>query len=171
MKNALLFNKAWKYWSIMIFSILISFQAKAETVYISSFKAKITDEPKFKADAIINLQKGDKVTVLSKKGAWLKVKTQNNQTGWLSKFLTKKNPPNDRITVLPSDSKVALQDVRRRTSTITTAAAARGLSTLENPSDEDKFKSDPEAVKYMESLQINPRELRSFASEIVEGAK
>lgn len=159
---------------VLLFAMLVNVSNASfanDLVYVSSVKAKLMDSPKFKGNSIASLSKGDKLTVVGKKGPWLNVQTADQKTGWVSKFLTKKNPPNDRITVLPGDSKVALQDVRRRTSTITTAAAARGLSTLEKGSEADKFKSDPAGVKYMESFQMNTRELRSFASEIVEGAK
>lgn len=140
--------------------------AAEETRYISSLKANLLAEPNFKANKIAQLKKGQAVSVLESKGPWLKVSADNQPNGWLSKFLTKSSPPSDRVTVLPSDKETKLKDVRRRTSAITTAAAARGLAASSRGSKEDLYKSDETGVDYMESFRISDSELDVFAKAI-----
>lgn len=149
----------------------LTVSAAAEVVYVSSVKAKLLSDPDFKSKAILMLKKGEQITVLGQKGPWLNVQTPDQKTGWLSKFLTKPTPPNDRVTVLPGDEGTILKDVRRRTSTITTAAAARGLADVSKGSKADLYVSDMAAVEYMESFQIAPRELKEFADAISRGGK
>lgn len=148
-------------------TLLISPPVLSEEVrYISSQKAKLLKAPQFKAEVITQLTKGEQIEVTSSKGSWLQVNTQNNQQGWISKFLTKTNPPTDRITVLPGEEDNQLKDVRRRTSALTTAAAARGLAARSANDQSAKHKEDKEAVKYMESFDISDSDLDVFAEAI-----
>lgn len=137
----------------------------AETVFVSSYQAKVLQKPHFKSESITTLKKGDRVEVIDKKGSWLKVLSNRGKQGWLSRFLVKKTPPNNRITVLNETATINIQDVRRRTSALTSAAAARGLTFLEN-AEEDNYQSDVQAVFYMESLIIPPQELNRFTQKI-----
>jgi len=152
----------------LVLAISVGFTATsmAETRYISSTKANLLTEPDFKATKIAKLNKGEEVTIETTQGPWLKVTTINQQNGWLSKFLTKTTPPIDRITVLPGKDASKLKDVRRRTSAITSAAAARGLAASSRGSKEDLYKSDEQAVVYMESFNIQEDDLDIFAEEI-----
>lgn len=147
---------------------LVSFNSLAETVYVSSLKAKLLIEPSFKAASITTLNKGTELEIVQKKRNWYQVKTPEQQ-GWLLKFAVKPTPPNNRISVLPSDEETQLKDVRRRTSTITTAAAARGLAAVSTDSGNDPYKSDMKAVEWMESFVIPSRALQAFAIDIRQG--
>jgi len=139
--------------------------ATAETVFISSYQAKVLQKPHFISESVIYLKKGDRVQVIDKKGSWLKILSNQDKQGWLSRFLVKKTPPNNRVTALNETAKINIQDVRRRTSALTSAAAARGLTFLEN-AEEDNYQSDVQAVLYMESLIIPPQELNRFTQKI-----
>lgn len=149
---------------IMVWTAQFSYAA--ETRYISSIKANLLSAPNFKANIVSSLNKGDAVVVKSTKGAWLEITSESNQTGWISKFLTKTTPPSERVTVLPGDTETKLKDVRRRTSAITTAAAARGLAASSEGSKEDLYKSDPKAVEYMESFIIPSNDLETFSKAV-----
>lgn len=153
---------------IFTMMVLVVSQASyaAETRYVSSVKANLLASPDFKANKLAELKKGDAIAIQSTKGAWLEAKTENNQTGWISKFLTKTTPPTDRVTVLPGDEETKLKDVRRRTSAITTAAAARGLAANKRGEKEELYKSDKKAVEYMESFEVTQKELTRFAKPL-----
>lgn len=141
-----------------------------EIRYVSSLKAKLLEAPQFKAPLVAQLNKGDQVFVKKQQGVWLQVSTTSGASGWVSKFLTKTTPPTDRVTVLPGTDENQLKDVRRRTSALTTAAAARGLAAKSARDTSSKYKDNKEAVKYMESFKISEADLNAFA-EAIQGAQ
>lgn len=147
--------------------VLTSFAVYADTRYISSAKAKVLKEPDFKAPILLELEKGNQVDVLKTQGVWLNVQAQD-KTGWISKFLVKETLPLEKVTVLPGDDETQLKDVRRRTSAITTAAAARGLAAAEDQSD-DKYSDNLDGVNYMESFRISSQDLQKFEQPLTGG--
>ncbi|PLA74128.1 hypothetical protein CYQ88_07760 [Hydrogenovibrio sp. SC-1] len=162
-------NRPVKYFLSLLLSsmVLIPFAAQAEPQYISSNKAKILKEPDFQAEMVAELVKGDQVKVLDQKGVWLNVSFAQKK-GWVSKFLVKETPPNDRITVLPGDTETELKDVRRRASAITTAAAARGLAATARAEAGDVV-VNMEGVRYMESFSVTSQELEQFSQPLEGG--
>lgn len=155
------------FYSLLLSMMLIPLVAHADQQYISSNKAKILKEPDFQAELVAELVKGDPVKVLSQKGVWLNVSFAQKQ-GWVSKFLVKDTPPNDRITVLPGDNETELKDVRRRASAITTAAAARGLAATAREEAGDLV-VNMEGVRYMESFSVTRQELEQFTQPLEGG--
>lgn len=147
---------------IAFITILTPQVIASETRYVSSLSAKLLENPQFKANTIKKLNKGDQLIIANKNGTWLQVKTVDKTSGWISKFLTKSTPPTNRATVLTGEKNNQLKNVHRRTSAITTAAAARGLASRASASTKD-VKSNLKAVKYMESFKISNKELNQFA--------
>jgi uncharacterized protein YgiM (DUF1202 family) len=145
-------------------------ETSSATRYLSAEQAKLFSEPKFTAKTLQQLNKGAKLQVLQQKGAWVQVKA-GNQQGWVSKFVLSKTPPLERVTVLPGNKEVKLKDVRRRTSAITTAAAARGLADVSRGTKKDRYVSNPEGVRYMESIKIDEAELARFAKPLNAGGQ
>lgn len=148
---------------------LTSFTTQAETRYIASQKAKVLQEPNFQASPLTEMSKGDAIEVLSTQGVWLNVKVKE-QSGWISKFLVSPTPPIEKVTVLPGDDETSLKDVRRRTSAITTAAAARGLAASAAQEDTQYTENLP-GVVYMESFKVSDAELKTFEQAILGGSK
>lgn len=155
---------------MLLGSFVVSGNAIAETRYVSSVKAKLLEQPNFKAATLVQLSKGQAVEILKTKGIWLQA-SANNKTGWVSKFLVKATPPAERVTVLPGNENTELKDVRRRTSAITTAAAARGLAATARTESEAKHHADVAAVEYMESFKVTPAELYNFGQALTGGEK
>lgn len=139
---------------------ITSVAVQADTRYVSSVKAKVLQEPNFASTTLIELTKGETLDVLNAKGTWLNVKT-NEKTGWISKFLVAETPPIDKITVLSGEDETELKDVRRRTSAITTAAAARGLAARSDEQD-TQYTKNMAGVQYMESFKVSAKELQAF---------
>jgi hypothetical protein len=153
---------------LFLFSSSLSL-AHAQTLYISSQQAKVMAEPAFNASLVTTLSLGDEVTQLSQQGAWFEISMSDGSSGWISRFLARDTPPAERVTVLPADSNVELRDVRRRTSALTTAAAARGLAGSADSG--DGLASDPEAVKYMEGFSVSPDSIETFMQPIIAGGQ
>ena len=155
---------------ISIVMLVSSFQwVHAQTLYINSQQAKVMAEPAFNASLLTTLELGAEITQLQQQGAWFQISTSDGTTGWISRFLARDTAPSERVTVLPSDSNIELRDVRRRTSALTTAAAARGLAGSAEGG--DGLASDPEAVKYMESFELSPDQIQAFIQPIITGGQ
>ncbi|WP_157792534.1 SH3 domain-containing protein [Thiomicrospira microaerophila] len=126
-------------------------------------------EPAFNASLVTTLRLGDEVIQLRQQGAWFEITMTDGSSGWISRFLARDTPPSERVTVLPSDGNVELRDVRRRTSALTTAAAARGLAGSADAG--DGLQADTEALRYMEGFSVSPDSIKMFMQPIITGAQ
>lgn len=155
--------------AIALALIFSSLAYSAETRYVTSNKAALLNAPSFKAEQVLKLKKGTKLSIISKQGKWLEASVDNKTQGWVSKFLTKTTPPSNRATVLTGEESNQLKDVRRRTSALTTAAAARGLAYHSASSDKTNT-SNKQAVTYMESFNFSDELLNTFSAPLKTGA-
>ena len=111
-------------------------------------------EPFADAKTIGSLNKNDSVEILSKKGAWLKVKSKKN-TGWVRLLSVKRGGV--------SSSGSAISDVasgRTGTGKVVSTTGIRGLSAEELKG--AKFNEDE--MKKMESYQTSSSDAQSYAS-------
>jgi hypothetical protein len=131
--------------------------------YVQSKKAKIMLKPSFSGGTLGEVAKGTKLAAGGKKeGSWIKV-LFNNKTGYVSSFVVAAHEPLDREGVIRADQEDIKQNVRRRASTYTSAAAARGLT-----SEDRKRLSMEEEVNYralekIEAFKVRDEEIAQFA--------
>ncbi len=115
-------------------------------------------EPFADAKTVGNLNRGDNVDILSKKGAWLQIKTKNS-SGWVRLLSVK------RGSLAASGSSVAgVLDVasgRAGTGKVVSTTGVRGLSAEDLKA--AKF-SEPE-VKLLETYTADTAQAQRFASE------
>ena len=136
--------------------------ALAETGYIRAREAKMMTKPSAAAEMVVALQKGDAVEILQRQGHWMKV-TANQHEGWVSSLLVGNKPPKHKITVLDGKDAADLEDSsRRRASTSTSAAAARGLRSDERARQSDDGVADFGAVRQMEGTGVSEDEAAKF---------
>ena len=113
-------------------------------------------EPFADAKTIGNLNKNDSVEILSKKGAWLQVKSKKN-TGWVRLLSIKRGSANSN----GSGSSVAdIASGRTGTGKVVSTTGIRGLSAEELKA--AKFNEDE--MKKMESYQTSNSDAQSFAT-------
>ena len=111
-------------------------------------------EPFADAKTIGNLNKNDNVEILSKKGAWLQVKSKKN-TGWVRLLSIKRGSANG------SGSSVAdIASGRTGTGKVVSTTGIRGLSAEELKA----AKFNEEEMKKMESYQASSSDAQSFAT-------
>ncbi|MGB7815458.1 MAG: SH3 domain-containing protein [Methylotenera sp.] len=116
----------------------------------------IRAEPFADAKTVGNFNKGDSVDILSKKGAWLQVKTKKN-TGWVRILSVK------RGSVSGGNSAKGVLDVasgRAGTGQVVSTTGIRGLSAEELKA----AKFNEEEMKKMESHTLSASDGQSFAS-------
>jgi hypothetical protein len=111
-------------------------------------------EPFADAKTVGSLAKNDSVEILSKKGAWLQVKSKKS-TGWVRLLSVKRGAASS------SASSVAdIASGRTGTGNVVSTTGIRGLSAEELKA----AKFNEEEIKKMESYQVSTGAAQSFAS-------
>lgn len=146
---------------LVVCLFFISSIGYADTMFIKSNKVKVFEEPKLASAVVIELDKGQQVEIVAIKGLWYQIKT-GNKVGWVSKYLLSKEEVNSKPDRQKLRSINLKQNARKRASSFSTAAAARGLSAGQITGD---IKDDIKAVKKMEETEVKEDEVKSFIRE------
>lgn len=136
--------------------------AHAESVYyVQSTNANVRSDPSFAAKVIAKVAKGQTLTSISKQGSWIKV-TVDGKEGYISSLLVSTHPPLAKQTVIKAEDEEIKPIARRRASSFTSAAAARGLTDDDQKHEGAEAGSDYKAVDKMESVKVTPEEVKQF---------
>ncbi len=151
-----------------IFLVLLLFifsfgGVSAKTMFVKSLKVKMTEAPKYGTKMLLILKRGNKVEKLDQDKNWVKIKYQN-KTGWVHKYVLSNKPPRKRISLLARKVDITSK-ARKRASTFTSAAAARGLVTTDKKGLVQKEKHDFVALAKIENVFVDPEEALLFISE------
>ena len=128
---------------------------------MQSVKAKVLSAPSFKSPVIGEVLKGHKFDSLGKQGNWIRVKFAGKE-GYVSALLLAAHPPFDKIGMIKGLERDIKQGVRRRTSSYTSAAAARGLAQDDRRRLSKDEKADYESLDKMEAFKLTPEEISRF---------
>lgn len=153
-------------WMAALFVLMCGAAYALEPYYVQSVKAKIMTAPSFKAIALGEASKGTKLTAVAKEGSWIKV-SYYGQTGYVSSILVSPYPPMARQGLIKAEQSELRQGVRRRASTYTSAAAARGLAQDDRRRLSGEEKSDYVGLEKMEAITVSEGEIVRF----MEGGK
>jgi len=132
-----------------------------EMYYVQSVKARIMSTASFKSTVIGEVAKGTMMESFGKAGSWVKVKYQAKE-GFVYALLLSPRPPLEKIGLIKSDSADINQGVRRRASTYTSAAAARGLTSDERKRSNREEEVDYRALEKMEAFTLRSDEIAKF---------
>jgi len=141
-------------------------------LYVHSVKAPIYQAPSIGSKKIIELKKGTKVTGIEENANWYKIR-YGGQNVWIYKLMVKKTPPLEtknlfaRLKTLAHKVQVLREKSRRRPSSYTTTAAARGLRDKRKRF-ADKYRLDYDALEKIESIEISDTEALEF---LMKGVK
>ena len=149
---------------VMLFVSAVAF-AQGE-YYVQSVKAKVMSAASFKAPVLGEASKGYKFVSTAKTGSWIKVQF-NGKEGYVSSLLLSTHPPFEKTGVIKGDEGDIKQGVRRRASSYTSAAAARGLAADDRRRLSKEEKVDYESLDKVESFKLSAEEVNRFA----EGSK
>lgn len=142
--------------------ILYTAFAHADAVYyVQSVNASVRSEPSFGSKVIAKVAKGQTLTSISKQGSWIKIKI-DGQEGYISSLLVSSQPPLQKQTVIKAEDEEIKPAARRRASSYTSAAAARGLANEDKQREGIEETSDYKALDKMESLKVTPEEVTKF---------
>lgn len=142
--------------------ILYATLAHADSVYyVQSVNANVRSDPSFGSKVIAKVAKGQTLTSISKEGSWIKVKVDGKE-GYISSLLVSTHPPIEKQTVIKAEDEEVKPGARRRASSFTSAAAARGLTDEEKKREGVEETGDYKALDKMESLKVTPAEVTKF---------
>jgi len=154
--------------TLILFMSLHVGAADPTTIYIQSQSTQLRKEPQSNAPAVVELKRGDELTVLKREGMWIQVKATNQSEGWVPKILTSTMKPVGQAQLLKDTANIDsnAKTSRRRTTDYAVSAATRGLSATERhrPGDEN-FRSNRKAVDELEKIQVSPQQIKTFKDE------
>jgi hypothetical protein len=129
--------------------------------YVQSVKAKVMSSTSFKAPVLGEVGKGYKFDASGREGSWVKVKF-NDREGYVSSLVLSTHPPFGKTGVIKADDGDIKQGVRRRASSYTSAAAARGLAQDDRRRLSKEEKADYDSLDKIEAFKVTPDELSKF---------
>ena len=150
--------------AVTVIVILASY-ASAETLYVKAREAKVMPSASFAGQHIGKLAEGAKVESLSRKGSWVEVQFEGKR-GYLAATLLTDSPPSEggffsRI----SDKVQSMGGARRRASTYTSAAAARGVMSFDRARMSREEMVNYDALAEMESSVPSEDDVARFVEE------
>lgn len=135
--------------------------ATADEVFVQSVRAAILTAPKLGAKVLVDVHQGDRLVSELIKNGWHKV-SYGDQQGWIFGFLVGKTAPRGVVSLLDNaDSQQFSESARRRASSFTTAAAARGLRGDRKRANQT-YQLDYAGVEWMEKNSVNSRDALVF---------
>lgn len=150
--------------TVLMLLVAVSAWAAGGTLYVQSARASLQDNPRLGAVRVAELKRGDALTELESAAGWYKVRF-GNKTGWVSRLVVSPKAPMGTVSVLGGKSDNEIEGgARRRASSFTTAAAARGLAE-DRARLSQKFRVDYEGVTEMEELAIPSDEAVAFVQD------
>ena len=111
--------------SLLFLSFLASPPVLPDTLYVRSYKIRLTESPNRNSKKLLVLKRGDKVKKLDAQKNWIKIRYKKTE-GWLNRLALSKKPPKRRVSLFAKKIDITSR-ARKRASTFTSAAAARGL--------------------------------------------
>jgi uncharacterized protein YgiM (DUF1202 family) len=129
--------------------------------YVQSVKAKVMSGPSFKSGIVSEVSKGQKLSSSGREGSWVKVRI-SEKDGYVSSLLVSTHPPFEKPGVIKGEDAEIKQGVRRRASSYTSAAAARGLAQDDRRRLSKEEAIDYESLEKMESFTLGPEEITRF---------
>ncbi len=134
-----------------------------QVFFVQSVKAKVMAEPSFKSEVLAVIGKGAPVSVTGRQGRWVKVRTETTD-GYLPSLILAAKPPLDRVGLIKGEGTSSIEhNVRRRASTYTSAAAARGLTEDDRRRISAEERANYSSLQRMESFVLSDEEVLKFS--------
>jgi uncharacterized protein YgiM (DUF1202 family) len=143
---------------VIFFASTVSAQGE---YYVQSVKAKVMSGASFKSAVVGEVVKGHKFVSSGREGNWVKVKYSDKE-GYVSALLLSTHPPLEKTGVIRGDESDIKQGVRRRASSYTSAAAARGLAADDRRRLSKEEKVDYESLEKVEAFKVSSEEISRF---------
>jgi uncharacterized protein YgiM (DUF1202 family) len=132
-----------------------------DVYYVQSVRAKVLSRASFKSGVLGEVGKGFKFVSSGREGNWMKV-TYGSREGYVSALLLAAHPPIEKQGLIKGREAEIKQNVRRRASTYTSAAAARGLTAADRKRLNEEGGVNYESLEKVESFSLSQNEIDQF---------
>ncbi|MCG8335122.1 MAG: SH3 domain-containing protein [Proteobacteria bacterium] len=156
-------QKIWFVTGLVLLMLLPGVSGLADTMYVRSYKISLMSAPAHRSQKLLTLKRGNKVEKLSTQKNWVKVRFAKRE-GWVNKLALSKNEPKKRVSLFRKKVDITSK-ARKRASTFTSAAAARGL--MDSGKEKLEIKEGPDfiALAKMEGVEVDVNEAIEFINE------
>jgi hypothetical protein len=137
---------------LLLFIFALPYLAEAKTLYLKSMRAKLLAGPKHGTKVVLQLKRGATLSEVKRDKKWVQVKIKS-KTGWLPSILASSKKPMQRKSLLMKNVDIS-KNARKRASTFTSTAAARGLKANSDDVFNNLEGANFQAVKVMESTYV-----------------
>ena len=151
----------------LLLAMVASQVVAQELRYVQARQAKLYAQPSLKSSVVAILPKGQTVDLLVSEGRWLQVSVEG-KTGWVSKLVVASHPPMKRVSVLADTQTDLSENARRRASSATAAAGARGLRGEERARSSDREVVNFSALEAVEAHGVSEEEALEFVEQPLE---
>jgi hypothetical protein len=156
---------------LLLFGVLfLPASLPAYDLYVRSVNAPVYVMPDTGSGVVATVGQGTKLNGIENKGNWHIVR-MNDGTGWVYRFLVSDKPPLGTEAGSLTDQYTGHEaKARRRPSSYTAAAAARGLREKRRRFAE-QYRLDYEALEKIEAMDVSREEAMNFVKEGIENEK
>lgn len=156
--------------AILTAIVLWNVSALGQSMFVQSVKAELRASPSNSAESRATLARGTEVNVLNTQGAWSEVEA-GGKKGWCLKLFLSAHKPIGAAALEKELAPSVEKSTRRRSSSYSTAASARGLMSDERTRQgREKYRSDYEAVDKMNQEKVPDEAVEKFNNEAKQKA-
>jgi hypothetical protein len=137
-------------------------ETQPKKLYVFSKRANILASCDMKSDPIEEVSRGQELEYEGEQGIWYKVKTDEKE-GWIIKYLVSNEKLSTNNAGVENIDINLKKTARKRASSYSTAASARGMS--QNNSSPNMIKYNLKAVKEMEDNVVPDNEVQKFIND------
>lgn len=138
--------------------------APKKVLFVQAVRVDLKSESKANSQTVGTVSRGDSAMLLETNGQWIKIKS-GKKTGWLSRLFVASHKPVGNADLMKDVKENLSTSSRRRPSSYSVSATARGLMTSERGREgREIYETDGEALEKMEKYVVPKDSLRKFTS-------
>ncbi|MBI1862326.1 MAG: hypothetical protein HYR96_15535 [Deltaproteobacteria bacterium] len=131
-------------------------------VFVQAVHVDLKEEPKASSATVASVNRGEAGQVIETKDIWMKVK-MGKRTGWISKLFVTNHKPVGNADLMKDVKQNLATTSRRRPSSYSVSATARGLMTSERGREgREMYETDGEALDKIEKYSLPKDSLKKF---------
>lgn len=148
----------------LFFSTILLAVDPPKPVYVQALKVDLRAEPKTSSASAGVVTRGDVATIQETSGQWVKIKS-GKKTGWISRLFIAGHKPVGNADLMRDVKENIVTSTRRRPSSYSVSATARGLMTSERGREgRELYETDGEALDKMEKYSLPRDAVKKFKS-------
>ena len=145
---------------ILVTLLLIPWSLLAEDAFVRGMRVYLLEDATIRAERLTQIKRGEKLFVINRERIFSQV-IYNGQNGWVLNRLLSSQPIKKRVSILASNKDIK-SFARKRASSYSSTAAARGLTKSGSASVNRTNAASEQQLLSLESQQIDPEAAFNF---------